>query len=269
MTNRVLSRVIILLFILFHSVCGMDGAQKPVNVRLLDTASISAKIESYVFPDGNPEFSLSDATITRGTYSDSTLPFLSSAVFGRLVIRTQDVHFKVMRREQINGDSVTFTSHYGFEAIVDELSGNLMQFHHAATCSDCVIPPNPPVADAERQLWMGFERYWGFPAEAPVIGLAQILGGDFVVAVPSDMLDLTAQYLLYGRDSTDAVPAWVVTLKGVNLSSMVGIGARTTQPPGQLSVLRTVFSALDGRVLRCNNRPHMPDEWRPQDSTLK
>jgi hypothetical protein len=203
------------------------------------------------------------------SYSDSALPFLSHLVDGRRVVVFEGWPVVVYRGEPASSPSTDTGVEFTFNVLADAETGLFITAHHPAMCEDCLVPPDPSSGEAERQLSSGGERYIGFPELPPTVSLAEILAGDFLFVHPYADLDITAQYFLYGKDSASAVPAWVISLKGlppVESPRMSG-SAPAPVPVHQKVVLRFVFDASTGAMLRCNNVPTMPGKWNPSDTT--
>ena len=184
---------------------------------------------------------------------DSTTPFLSDSIEGRVVWR---IEMPGLILDLTAYDNEEETAHpKNFTILIDSVSGRLTDVQFSDPGVEAAMFPDAPWQVATRQLKeMTHEEYVGFPNELPNVTLLEALDRG-VLGSPIACKRGVAQYVLYTYRGRKSRPVWVVHLHGL--------------PPsmGGITHMRSVVDAVTGKEIRSVNLPSSPGLPEAVDST--
>jgi hypothetical protein len=188
-----------------------------------------------------------NAKCTLEVFVDSTTPLLFADIRGKPVWRVSLRDFRLRRAS--SDDSLDMLNPRDFEIFIDQTDGKLLKIESRGENYDSSVIRKPSIQDAERELTIQHEKFWGFPSTAPEISFEQALGP--VWGDPDLTMEIVAYYTLNSIAASQPRPVWQIHVYGGHIY-MLG---HEDLPIYLRNYLRAFIDARTGEFLKGDNLP--------------
>ena len=204
-------------------------------------------------------------------------PFLSDSINGRAVwiVELRNVRLDL---PSWNSNWVDEYNPKSFTAIIDSVTGRLLNIYTSVPSDDPNLAPEPPADTAAAMMRQTGEEYLGFPSAPPQVTFLQALdqaGGsdplraEELLAVCVEHKD---EYLNGGKPQ----PVWCITGRGIEPLEFTP----SNKPRYMRNRRRSIVDATTGKLLRITTIPPVmipfpsrdnatPDTAQPEDSSMR
>ena len=229
-----------------------------LEVGALETQESALSAADAWIGFGSSETSRANRNAQVEVFIDSITPFLHTVLDGKKAWKVTYTNL-ILGPDRLRdeaGERVQFTC----EAWLDSTSGRFLRAEIFRSSRPDVGYRYPTPEEAERQLGSVRERYHGLPDTVPQVSMFEAL--ELNAPRPYFAKETVVQYLMYSRQGSEPVPAWVITRRGTNPFPLPGM---SVYPEHISRNWRIVYNAITGRAFPETNTP-FPILDTPEDT---